>query len=171
MTTRHQQTDVHENITKHKLVYSHCQAPEFILSQLRLFVKLCVINLFSCYPLFLSKTLFITLPCSLFGDFARATICLAITLFESLPVTKGGLNALHREHTVLLLEEDVVLNIYSLIFFSNNSSPVVSDGGTWHYIRFHFFKDGVRQGSFYPHYICHKSWPHVLHLTSRMTLA
>ena len=98
-------------------------------------------------PAFLSQTLFITLPCSLFGDFARATIRLAITLSESLPVTKGGLNALHREHKVLLLEGDVVLDIYSLIFFSNNSLPVVSDGGTWHYIRFHFFKDGVRQGS------------------------
>ena len=70
-----------------------------------------------------------------------------MTLSESVLFTKGDLNALHKEHTLLLLEEDVVLDIYSLIFFSNNSSPVVSDGGTWHYIWFHFFKDGVRQGS------------------------
>ena len=70
-----------------------------------------------------------------------------MTLSEPVLVTKGGLNALHREHTILQLEEDVILDIYSLIFFSNNSSPVVSDRGTWHYIWSHFFKDRFRQGS------------------------
>ena len=72
---------------------------------------------------------------------------LAMTLSESVFVTKGDLNALHKEHTILLFEEDLILDIYSLIFFSNNSSPVVSDRGTWHYIWFHFFQDRVRQGS------------------------
>ena len=70
-----------------------------------------------------------------------------MTLSEPVLVTKGGLNALQKEHTNLQLEEGVVLDIYSLIFFSNNSSPVVSDRGTWHYIWFPFFKDGFRQGS------------------------
>ena len=88
-----------------------------------------------------------TFSCSLVGYFARAIIHLAMTLSESVFVTKGGLNALHKEHKIVLLEEGVVLNIYRLIFSSNSSSPVVSDGGTCHYIWFYFFKDGVRQRS------------------------
>ena len=50
-----------------------------------------------------------------------------MTLPESVLVTNGDLNALHEEYTILLLEEDLVLDIYSLFFFSNNTSPVVSD--------------------------------------------
>ena len=42
-----------------------------------------------------------TLSYSLFGDFARAIIRLPRPLSESLLVTKGGLNALHKEHTFL----------------------------------------------------------------------